>query len=48
MADPAYADYAAWMERNALVPRFFDRLRGLPGNDCAARTCSPHTCRIGV
>jgi protein-S-isoprenylcysteine O-methyltransferase Ste14 len=32
MADPAYAEYAAWMQRNALVPRFFTGLRGLAGN----------------
>jgi hypothetical protein len=32
MADPAYAEYAAWMQRNALVPRFFAALRGVAGN----------------
>ncbi len=32
MADPAYAEYAAWMVRNAMVPRFFAALRGLAGN----------------
>lgn len=32
MADPDYANYAAWMDRNALVPRFFVRLRTLAGN----------------
>ena len=32
MADPAYAEYAAWMNRNALVPRFFTALGGLAGN----------------
>jgi hypothetical protein len=26
MADPAYRDYAAWMERNGPIPRFFNRL----------------------
>ncbi len=31
MADPDYANYAAWMERNAAVPRFFARLRSLAG-----------------
>jgi protein-S-isoprenylcysteine O-methyltransferase Ste14 len=31
MADPDYALYAAWMERNAAVPRFFGWLRGLAG-----------------
>ena len=31
-ADPAYADYAAWMQRNAFVPRAFTALRGLAGN----------------
>jgi isoprenylcysteine carboxyl methyltransferase (ICMT) family protein YpbQ len=30
-ADPAYTDYAGWMERNALVPRFFGRLRKAAG-----------------
>ena len=32
MADPAYAEYAAWMQRNAMVSRFFAALRGLAGN----------------
>jgi protein-S-isoprenylcysteine O-methyltransferase Ste14 len=32
MPDPAYAEYAAWMDRNALVPRFFNRLRTLLGS----------------
>ncbi|MEP7349146.1 MAG: protein-S-isoprenylcysteine methyltransferase [Sphingorhabdus sp.] len=32
MADPAYAEYAAWMERNAMIPRLFAALRGLAGN----------------
>ena len=32
MTDPAYAEYAAWMQRNAVVPRFFGALRGLAGN----------------
>jgi len=32
IADPAYAEYAAWMQRNAVVPRFFAALRGLAGN----------------
>jgi protein-S-isoprenylcysteine O-methyltransferase Ste14 len=27
-ADPAYAEYAAWMDRNAPIPRFFNWLRG--------------------
>jgi Isoprenylcysteine carboxyl methyltransferase (ICMT) family len=31
MADPDYIAYAAWMDRNALVPRFFARLRALAG-----------------
>jgi protein-S-isoprenylcysteine O-methyltransferase Ste14 len=31
MADPAYAEYAAWMDRNALIPRFFNRLRAIAG-----------------
>jgi protein-S-isoprenylcysteine O-methyltransferase Ste14 len=31
MADPAYAEYAAWMDRNALIPRFFNRLRVIAG-----------------
>jgi len=26
MSDPAYAEYAAWMQRNAVVPRFFAML----------------------
>jgi protein-S-isoprenylcysteine O-methyltransferase Ste14 len=26
MPDPAYAEYAAWMDRNAMIPRFFNRL----------------------
>lgn len=30
--DPAYAEYADWMQRNAMVPRFFALLRGLAGN----------------
>jgi hypothetical protein len=28
MADPAYRDYAAWMERNAPLPRLVRRIRG--------------------
>ncbi len=32
MADPDYAAYAAWMDRNAPIPRFFARLRNLAGN----------------
>jgi protein-S-isoprenylcysteine O-methyltransferase Ste14 len=32
MADPVYAEYAAWMQRHALVPRFFAGLRSLAGN----------------
>ena len=32
MADPAYAEYAAWMQRNAMVSRFFAALHGLVGN----------------
>ena len=32
MADPDYAEYADWMDRNALVPRFFGTLRALAGN----------------
>lgn len=32
MADPAYTEYADWMQRNAMVPRFFSALRGLAGN----------------
>ena len=31
MADPDYAEYAAWMERNAPIPRFFVKLRRLAG-----------------
>jgi hypothetical protein len=31
MADPAYADYAAWMDRNAPITRGFNRLRSLLG-----------------
>lgn len=31
LADPAYADYAAWMDRNAPVTRGFNRLRSLLG-----------------
>jgi protein-S-isoprenylcysteine O-methyltransferase Ste14 len=31
MADPDYVNYAAWMERNAAVPRFFIWLRSLAG-----------------
>jgi protein-S-isoprenylcysteine O-methyltransferase Ste14 len=27
MADPAYRDYAAWMERNAPLPRLIRKLR---------------------
>ena len=28
MADPAYREYAEWMERHGPVPRFFNWLRG--------------------
>jgi protein-S-isoprenylcysteine O-methyltransferase Ste14 len=31
MADPAYREYAAWMDRNAPVPRFFGWAKGLAG-----------------
>ena len=31
MADPAYAEYAAWMDRNAPIPRFFAKLRAFAG-----------------
>ena len=31
MADPDYAEYAAWMERNAPIPRFFSKLRRSAG-----------------
>jgi protein-S-isoprenylcysteine O-methyltransferase Ste14 len=31
MADPAYREYAAWMDRNALIPRFFGWAKGLAG-----------------
>ncbi len=31
-ADAAYAEYAEWMQRNAMVPRAFAALRGLAGN----------------
>ena len=30
MADPAYREYAAWMDRNAPIPRMLRRLRGNP------------------
>jgi protein-S-isoprenylcysteine O-methyltransferase Ste14 len=30
--DPAYSEYAEWMQRNAAIPRFFAALRGLVGN----------------
>jgi len=32
MADPAYADYTAWMDRNAPITRGFNRLRRLLGS----------------
>ncbi len=32
MADPAYAEYAAWMQRNAMIPSFFSGLRRLAGS----------------
>jgi hypothetical protein len=32
MADPAYAEYASWMERNAPIPRFFAKLPAIAGN----------------
>jgi uncharacterized iron-regulated membrane protein len=31
MADSAYREYAAWMDRNALIPRFFGWAKGLAG-----------------
>jgi Isoprenylcysteine carboxyl methyltransferase (ICMT) family len=31
MADPAYAEYAAWMDRNAFITRSFNRLRAVLG-----------------
>jgi protein-S-isoprenylcysteine O-methyltransferase Ste14 len=30
MADPAYREYAEWMERNGAIPRLFAKLRGRP------------------
>lgn len=38
MADPAYVEYAAWMQRNAMVPRFFAALRRLAGNRLRQRS----------
>jgi len=32
LADPEYKAYAEWMDRNAAIPRFFQRLKGLAGN----------------
>jgi Isoprenylcysteine carboxyl methyltransferase (ICMT) family len=32
MTDPLYAEYAAWMDQHALIPRFFNRLKALTGN----------------
>ncbi len=32
LSDPAYAEYAAWMDRYAIVPRFFAALGRLAGN----------------
>lgn len=32
MSDPAYAEYAAWMDQHAPIPRFFAAVRGLAGN----------------
>ncbi len=32
MTDPAYAEYAVWMQRNATVPRAISKLRALAGN----------------
>jgi len=32
IADPAYVEYTAWMQRHAIVPRFFAMLAGLAGN----------------
>jgi protein-S-isoprenylcysteine O-methyltransferase Ste14 len=31
MSDPAYQEYASWMDRNAPIPRFFVWARGLAG-----------------
>jgi hypothetical protein len=31
-ADPAYAEYAEWMQRNAAVPQFFAAMRSIAGN----------------
>ena len=35
MADPAYRDYAAWMERNGPLPRLINRLRPRGGRPAA-------------
>lgn len=32
LSDPAYAEYVAWMDRNAFVPRFISALGQLAGN----------------
>ena len=32
MSDPAYAEYVAWADRNALITRAFNRLRALLGS----------------
>lgn len=32
LADPDYKAYAEWMDRNAKIPRFFQRLKRLAGN----------------
>ncbi len=31
LADPAYADYAQWMDRHALIPRSFNKIRDILG-----------------
>ena len=39
MADPAYQEYAAWMDRNAAIQRFFTWTKGLSGG----RLDKPHS-----
>ncbi len=36
MSDPAYQDYAAWMDRNAPIPRFFAWVRGVTRGQLSA------------
>jgi len=43
LADPDYKEYAEWMDRNAAIPRFFQRIKGFAGNRLYGNEAKPQT-----